>query len=58
MIDSQLSQIKEKKDNNIAMLDGLALIIMMDDFYHFLLIVKKILQNKIITSRKNYSKRR
>lgn len=43
MIDSQLSQVKEKNDNDIAVLSGLGLVIMMEDFYLFSAMVVKSL---------------
>lgn len=57
MIDSQLSQAKEKKDNNSAMLDDLAFVIIIGDFYQLLPIVKKSLSNKGITFKKNYDRK-
>ena len=42
-VDSQLSQVKEKKDNNTAVLGGLALVIIIEDFYQFPPIVGKFL---------------
>lgn len=42
-IDFQINQLKEKKINNIAMLNSLALEIIIRDFYQFLSIVRKSL---------------
>lgn len=42
-VDSQLRQAKGKKDNNTAVIGGLALVIMMGDFYQFSPMVGKFL---------------
>lgn len=41
MIDICLSQAKSKTNNNIAVLDGLALVIIIEDFYQFFFITKR-----------------
>lgn len=43
MVDSQLSQTKRKKNNDIIVLGSLALIIIMGGFYQFLSVVGKSL---------------
>lgn len=57
IIDSQLSQAKEKKDNDIAVPGGLTLVIIIKNFYQFPPKVRKFLQNKTVTSKKNHNKR-
>ena len=43
MVDSQLSQVKKKKDNNIAVLDSMTFVIIIRDFYQFPSEVEKFL---------------
>lgn len=56
-VDAQLSQAKSKTDNYIAVLGGLALVIMIGDFYQFPPIVGRSLWSKPITSDENHGKR-
>lgn len=56
MINIQLNYVKCKTDNDITILDSLTFVIMIEDFYQFLPIVKKFLWNKSITIKKNYDK--
>lgn len=55
-VDVQLTEAKSKTNNNNVVLGGLALIIMIGDFYQFLLRVGRFLWNKPITRNKNHSK--
>lgn len=43
MVNIQLNYAKCKTDNDITILDSLAFVIMIEDFYQFLPIVKKFL---------------
>lgn len=56
MVNIQLNYAKCKTDNDITILDSLAFVIMIEDFYQFLPIVKKFLWNKSIIIKKNYDK--
>ncbi len=56
MIDMYFSQTKSKTNNDIAVLGGLALVIVMEDFYQFLLITGQSLQTDPITEKEIYGK--
>ena len=55
-VDAQLSLAKRKPDTNIAVLGGLAIMILMGDFYQFPPVVEKPLWEKAITTDKLYGK--
>ncbi len=56
MIYIRLSQAKGKTNNNTAVLDGLALIIVMGDFYQFLLITEQSLWTDPVTEKEIHGK--
>lgn len=56
IVDILLSQVKEKPDIDIAIFGGLALIILMGDFYLFPPLIRKPLQKKAIMTDELYSK--
>lgn len=56
-VDSQLSQAKRKKDNDIVRLGGLAVVSIMKDFNQFPPVVRKSLWVKAITSAENHGER-
>lgn len=55
-VDTQLSQAKGKTDNDTAILGGLALVMMMGDFYQFPPVVGRSLWNKPISRDENHGK--
>lgn len=55
-IDSQLSQAKGKADSDTTVLGGLALVIVIGDFYEFLPVVGRFLWNKPVTNNENHGK--
>lgn len=56
MIDIYLSQVKNKTNNDIAILNNLALIIFIGDFYQFHLVTGRFLLTDAITKKEIYSK--
>ncbi len=55
-VDMHLSQAKGKTNNNIAVLSGLALVIVMGDFYQFPLVVGRSLWTHFVTSKEIHDK--
>ena len=55
-IDTQLSQAKEKPDNNTSILGGLAIAILMGDFHQFFLVLERPLWEEVITTDEFHSK--
>ena len=51
-----LNQTKYKTNNDITVLDGLALIIVIKDFYQFFPMVGRFLWTYLVTSKEIYSK--
>ena len=49
-VDAQLSLAKKKSDTDMAVLGGLAIVILMGDFYQFLPVVGRPLWEKAITT--------
>lgn len=56
IINAQLSQAKKKPNTNTAVLGGRAIVILMRDFYQFLLVVGKPLREKAIITDELHSK--
>lgn len=56
IINIYLSQAKSKTNNDTAILDGLALIIVMGDFYQFPPMVRRFLWINLVTNKKIYDK--
>ena len=55
-VDAQLSLAKEKPDTNTAVFGGLAIVILMGDFYQFPPAVGRLLWKKAITTNKLHGK--
>lgn len=56
-VNIQLIQAKNKTNNNITVLGGLAFIIIIEDFYQFLPIAERLLWSKVVTSNENHGKK-
>ena len=56
IIDICLNQVKDKTNNDMAILGGLALVIIIEDFYQFFLIVGRFLWTHLVNIKKIYSK--
>ncbi len=55
-VDIYLNQVNGKTNNDIAILGGLALVIVMVDFYQFLLVLGRFLWTHPVTSEEIYGK--
>ncbi len=55
-VDIHLSQVKSKTNNDTTVLGGLALVIVMGDFYQFLSMVRRSLWTHPVTSEKIHNK--
>ena len=55
-VDMRLSPAKDKTSNDIAVLGGLALIIVIGDFYQFPLVVERLLWNHLVIGKEIYGK--
>ena len=56
MVDIRLNQAKGKTNNDTAILGGLALVIVMGDFYQFPPILGRLLWTHLVTAAKIYDK--